>query len=150
MDWFLFIFKRGFHYYLVISESESDAWEQILWREIDATRNSIQALAQFHYSHNEVLNLNTNQLQNKLFEELGINWDSLEPKYKRGVYIKRFITDKPFTKEEIDLLPLKHNARQNPDLCVKRSVIKEIEYPIFSKIINKVEVIFDDDKPSYL
>jgi hypothetical protein len=29
MDWILFIFKRGFHHYLVCGESETDAWKQL-------------------------------------------------------------------------------------------------------------------------
>ena len=30
---------------------------------------------------------------------------------------------------------------------IERSVVKQIEYPIFNKIINKVEVIFEDAEP---
>ena len=33
MDWILFIFKRGFHHYLVCGESEKDAWEQLCRRQ---------------------------------------------------------------------------------------------------------------------
>jgi hypothetical protein len=29
MDWILFIYKRGFHHYLVCGESETDAWKQL-------------------------------------------------------------------------------------------------------------------------
>ena len=29
MDWVLYIFKRGFHHYLVAAESETDAWTQL-------------------------------------------------------------------------------------------------------------------------
>lgn len=29
MDWHLFIFKRGFHHYLVTAESEENAWERL-------------------------------------------------------------------------------------------------------------------------
>lgn len=28
-EWILFVFKRGFHYYLVNGENETDAWVQL-------------------------------------------------------------------------------------------------------------------------
>lgn len=67
--------------------------------------------------------------------------------FKRGTYVKRFKTSKPFTSEEIEKLPAKHQARKNPNLVIERSVVKEIEYPVFSKIKNKVDVIFYDAEP---
>jgi len=33
MEWTLFIFKRGFHHYLVSGESEIDAWKQLCNRQ---------------------------------------------------------------------------------------------------------------------
>lgn len=44
-------------------------------------------------------------------------------------------------------LPPMHQAHKNPNLIIERSVIKEIEYPIFSKIGNKVDVIFYNAEP---
>ena len=40
-----------------------------------------------------------------------------------------------------------HQAHKNPNLIIERSVVKEIEYPIFNKIENKVDVIFFDAEP---
>jgi hypothetical protein len=33
MDWILFVFKHGRHYYLVSADSEEDAWEQLTKRQ---------------------------------------------------------------------------------------------------------------------
>jgi hypothetical protein len=79
--------------------------------------------------------------------EKGVNWNDLEVKFKRGTYIKRVKTSKPFSKDELATLPLKHQAHKNPDLIIGRSVVKEIEYPIFNKIKNMVDVIFFDAEP---
>lgn len=49
--------------------------------------------------------------------------------------------------EELSTLPPMHQAHKNPDLIIERSVIKEIEYPIFTKITNKEDVIFFDAEP---
>jgi tRNA(His) 5'-end guanylyltransferase len=124
-----------------------DATVQLLWREIDASRNSVQMLAQSLFPHNQLQGLNTSVLQDKMMLEKGVNWNDLESKYKRGVYVKRFIVEKPFTKEELETLPKQHNAHKNPDLVIQRSVIKEIEYPVFTKIKNPVDVIFFNQEP---
>ena len=124
-----------------------DAVNQILWREIDASKNSVQMLGHFHFSHNELNNLNTDQIQDKLFREKGVNWNDLEPKFKRGTYVMRKKLLVPFSKDEIDKLPLKHEARINPDLVIERSVVEVVDVPIFSKIENKVGVIFNNERP---
>lgn len=124
-----------------------DACVQLLWRENDATKNSISMLAQSLFSHRELQNLTGEQMQDKMMLEKNVNWNDLPIKYKRGSYIKRIKTSKPFSSEELAALPKKHQAHKNPDLIVERSIIKAIEYPIFSKITNKVEVIFYNAEP---
>lgn len=124
-----------------------DACVQLLWRENDATKNSISMLAQSHFSHKSLENMNGSQMQDRLMLEKGVNWNELPVKYKRGTYVKRIKTSTPFSVEELATLNPKHNAHKNPELVKERSVIKEIEYPIFNKIINKVEVIFEDAEP---
>lgn len=55
-----------------------------VWRQQDATRNSIQMLGQAYFSHKQLHKLSCEQIQEKLFQEHGINW-SAEPTYfKRG------------------------------------------------------------------
>jgi tRNA(His) guanylyltransferase len=127
-----------------------DATTQLLWREIDATRNSIQMLGHHYFSDKELFKLNTSQIQDKLVLEKNINWNDLESKYKKGSYIKRVVTTESFKEEELSQLPKNHNARKNPNLVFERSIIKEIEYPIFSKIQNRVNVVFYDHTPEVL
>lgn len=56
----------------------------ILWRQQDATRNSINVVAQSNFSHKELHGLNVNQVQNKLFKERNINWNNFPTYLKRG------------------------------------------------------------------
>lgn len=56
----------------------------LLWRQQDATRNSINAVGQAYFSHRELQGLNVNQIQDKLFKEKGINWSDLPIYLKRG------------------------------------------------------------------
>lgn len=124
-----------------------DATVQLLWRENDATKNSISMLAQSLFSHKELQGLDGNQMQDKMMLEKGVNWNDLPARLKRGVYVKRIKTSKPFSVEELKDLPPKHEAHSNPELVIERSVIKEIEYPIFNTITNKVDTIFFDQEP---
>lgn len=124
-----------------------DACVQLLWRENDATKNSIQMLAQSLFSHASLQQLNSTQLQDKMMLEKNVNWNDLETRLKRGTYVKRIKTSKPFSKDELKNLPEKHKAHKDPNLVIERSIIEEIEYPIFNKITNKEEVIFFDAKP---
>lgn len=56
----------------------------IIWRQQDATRNSIQSLAQSQFSHKELHGLSCDKLHDKLFTERGISWNDLEVYKKRG------------------------------------------------------------------
>lgn len=124
-----------------------DAAVQLLWRENDATKNSISMLAQSLFSHSSLQNLNGSQLQDKMMLEKGINWNDLPVRNKRGTYVKRIKVSKPFTAEELATLHPMHNAHKNPNLVIERNIVQEIEYPIFNKITNKAEVIFEDAEP---
>jgi tRNA(His) guanylyltransferase len=128
-----------------------DAAVQLLWRENDATKNSVSMLAQSHFSHGKkgsrLHGLNGSQMQDLLMNEKGVNWNDLPAKYKRGIYVKRTKKSTPFSAEELASLPPMHNAHKNPDLVIERSVIDRIEYPIFQKIENKTGVIFNDEEP---
>lgn len=56
----------------------------ILWRQQDATRNSISSTGQTYFSHKQLEGLNSNQIQELLFKEKGINWNDYPAKFKRG------------------------------------------------------------------
>ena len=74
-----------------------------IWRQQDATRNSIQGLARAHFSHNECDNLNSNQLQDELMLKKGINWNHIPTAYKRGSCIIKQSNCKPNIDNEIPI-----------------------------------------------
>lgn len=55
-----------------------------IWRQNDATRNSIQGLGQAHFSQKEMNGISNNDVQDKLMLEKGINWNDTESYFKRG------------------------------------------------------------------
>jgi tRNA(His) 5'-end guanylyltransferase len=62
---------------------EAELCNYFIWRQQDATRNSIQMLAQSLYSQKELNNKNTSELQELTFQK-GKNWNDVETKFKRG------------------------------------------------------------------
>ncbi len=72
-----------------------------VWRQLDATRNSINMLGQFYFSHKELQNKNTNQIQDMLMltikndQPLAVNWNDLDVWKKRGTTITRGDTSIP-------------------------------------------------------
>ncbi|MFA5722800.1 MAG: tRNA(His) guanylyltransferase Thg1 family protein [Candidatus Pacearchaeota archaeon] len=60
-----------------------------IWRQQDATRNSISMAAQAYFSHSELQNVNTGKQQDMLMLQKGINWNEYPTPAKRGWTIKR-------------------------------------------------------------
>ena len=56
----------------------------VYWRQLDATRNSIQMVGQANFSHKELQNKSCNMIQDMLFIQRGINWNDLPTHLKRG------------------------------------------------------------------
>lgn len=56
----------------------------IYWRQLDATRNSIQMVGQANFSHKELQKKSCNMIQEMLFAEKGINWNDYPTHLKRG------------------------------------------------------------------
>lgn len=125
---------------------EFEVTNYFIWREQDAVRNSIQGAARSVYSHNECLNKNTSELQDMLWSK-GINWNNYPSYFKRGTYVRRRTVVKPFSQEELDSLPLKHKARTNPDLLIKRVVVMEENFPQLTQMTNREQVILHGADP---
>ena len=59
----------------------------IYWRQLDATRNSIQMVGQANFSHKELQNKSCNDIQDMLHEQKGINWNDYPTVCKRGTAV---------------------------------------------------------------
>lgn len=56
----------------------------LYWRQLDATRNSVQMVGQAYFSHKQLHGKSCNQIQDMLHEEKGINWNDFPVPQKRG------------------------------------------------------------------
>lgn len=98
---------------------KEEVTNNIYWRQLDATRNSIQMVGQANFSHKELQNKSCNQIQDILFTQKGINWNDIPTHLKRGSCC---------VKENY----IFENANEKGDSCTERSRwIIDKEIPIF-------------------
>jgi tRNA(His) 5'-end guanylyltransferase len=71
---------------------KEDVLNNVLWRQQDATRNSVQMLGHFHFSHTELQNKNVSQIQDMLMLTHQVNWNDLEVWKRRGFCVHRRIS----------------------------------------------------------
>ena len=74
----------------VFNIPESEVCNYFIWRQQDATRNSIETLGRCYFSQKELNGVNCNGIQDKLMTEKNINWNDAPVFFKRGVCVKRF------------------------------------------------------------
>lgn len=55
-----------------------------IWRQQDASRNSVQMLGRYYFSHKEMHQKNVSAVQDMLMLEKGINWNDIDTWMKRG------------------------------------------------------------------
>ena len=68
----------------VFNVPKEEVCNLIYWRQLDATRNSIQMVGQANFSHNELQNKSCNDIQDMLFTQRDINWNNYPVHLKRG------------------------------------------------------------------
>lgn len=79
--------------------TQCEAANYFIWRQKDAERNSLQMVAQSHYSHKALLGKGHAELH-EMIHEVGDNWDKYPAGWKRG----RVVTphDEPVTVPYVD------------------------------------------------
>ena len=60
-----------------------------IWRQQDATRNSIEMLGRSYFAHKELHHVTCSGIQDKLMLEKNVNWNDCPTFFKRGVCIKK-------------------------------------------------------------
>lgn len=104
----------------------------IYWRQLDAMRNSVQAVGQANFSHKELQGKSCADIK-EMLKEKGIDWDSLSLEYQRGsCCVKNVITVK---KEQIIFPSGKKivvpTVRLRDTSKLERAWIIDKEIPIF-------------------
>lgn len=95
----------------------------LIWRQQDASRNSVQMLGHFHFSQKQMHAKNNSEVQDMLMLEKGVNWNDLPVWMRRGSCVVR--------EKEIDL---------GGDMPPPRERVREDEaIPVFTQDRDYVE-----------
>ncbi len=119
--------------------TKGDALEVFLWREDDATKNSITMAAQSVYSHKELHGKNSSDKQEMLFQK-GINWNDYPSHFKRGAFFKRENYTKEMTIEEYEKIPSKKRPK---DRLITRSHVVELDLGPIRQNLNFLEKVYE-------
>lgn len=90
----------------------------IYWRQLDATRNSIQMIGQANFSHGELQEKTCNMIQDMLMEQKGINWSDYPAYLKRGTAVikEEYLTENDSVRTrwvvDLDMPQLKSENRE--------------------------------------
>lgn len=105
----------------VFSIPKEEVCNCLIWRQQDATRNSIQSVGQANFSQKQLHGKSCNIIQDMLFTEKGINWNDFPTDCKRG------------------------------SCCYKRQVEKVVTIPRTGeeRLVNRNEWFIDKDIPIF-
>ena len=73
----------------------------IYWRQLDASRNSIQMVGQANFSHNELQNKSCKDIQDMLMLQKNINWNDFPTYQKRGSCVVKSDEKETITEDNI-------------------------------------------------
>lgn len=123
-----------------------EAANVFVWREPDATKNSVSMAARAHYDHDAVHGRTSPELQELLWRK-SVNWNDYPAFFKRGTYLRYRAVRRPFAAAELESLPPKHAARSNPGLLVERFECVALALPPLSKLEGRIGVLFGGEEP---
>lgn len=120
----------------VFSIPREEVTNYFIWRENDASRNSVSMLAQAHFSHKELQGMSCSKMQDMLMTFAGTNWNDQPIPFKRGVCCVK--------KTFLETLP-----DQNTVFERSRWVVDQ-EIPIFSQDRDYIERYVNIDRNNEL
>lgn len=115
----------------VFNLPKEEVLNYLVYRQQDATRNSIQSAGQAYFSRKELLRKTNDVIQDMLFTQKGVNWNNYPAAYKRGVCCVRKLIETPVSPKA----PEGAKPGQRPKWVL------DMEIPIFNRdpdYINKL------------
>lgn len=122
--------------------SKEEAANAFLWRVMDARKNAISMLAQSHFSP-KALHGKDQTAMRAMLADVGVEFEDYPVAFKHGSFVRRTNVERMLSAEELAAIPERHR----PTGPVVRSEMQVVEMPFFSKVANRVGVIFDGEAP---
>jgi tRNA(His) guanylyltransferase len=104
-----------------------EVYNYFVWRQQDASRNSISMTAQAHFSHARLQGKSSDEMQEMLWSEKGINWNDLPVGFKRGRVVERVTAVRDVTYTD------KRAGEERTQTGVIRHEWRVVEPPVFTR-----------------
>lgn len=124
--------------------SEVEAANAVLWREQDATKNSVSMLAHHHFEHGDLQSKNTKEMI-RLLEIVEVDWSACPTAFKRGTYFQKKEVVVYLTREELEAIPTRFRPSWSNSVTHNR--ILEVTMPPMGSVANRTEVLIHGIKP---
>lgn len=119
-----------------------EAYNAVLWRQQDATKNAISMAAQSMFSHKVLQNKNSSEMQEMMWSQHGINFNDYPAFFKRGMFVRRVKRERILTDVEMSNIPEAHR----PTGPVVRSSVEAADIWL-SRQTKPLDVLFFDAEP---
>lgn len=109
-----------------------------VWRQKDATRNSVSMAAQAHFSHKQLHGKSSGEMQEMLWSEYGVNWNDYDPRFKRGTVVV----------PEVQVGSVSYVDRRTQETSVAQDVERRVWTISAAPIFTQDRAFFADHIPS--
>lgn len=124
--------------------SKEEAANTLLWRALDARKNSVSSACRAHFSAKAMHGKDQDDMR-AMLASAGIDFNVTYPSEDRyGVYYRRVSGEREIDDETWDAIPEKHRP---PSRIAIRSWIEAIDMPFFGDVANRADVIFNGAAP---
>lgn len=123
--------------------SLQEAANEFLWRELDATKNSI-SMAAHHFFGDKATWGKTGEQKIQMMKDMGVDWNDYPAFFKRGTFVRNEQFEIELDAEELAKIPEKH--RDVNKKAIRRRMV-EMDVPSFRTVTNRVDVVFREAAP---
>lgn len=120
------------------------AADNFLWREMDATKNSVSMMAHSMFSNKQLQGVTTKE-RRQMLRDHGTPWEDIEPRLKRGSFFMNTLEFRALSEAELERIPEKHR----PIGTVIRSRVVRKDWERLTKMKLRADVLFYDREPEY-
>ena len=124
--------------------NRNEAANCFVWREWDATKNSVSMAAHNIFSHKELQGKKRPEMMDMLMS-VGVNWNDYPSLFKRGTYVSKREVETTLSQAQMQKIPEEYRPKYG---IVKRNHSTALEnVPPITKIENRLGFIFDKEEP---
>lgn len=119
----------------VFNCSQLDAAKFFIWRQMDATKNSVSLVASENFSHKSLQGISSKERKQKL-REIGDPWEDYPEFFKQGIYVGKFVREVKVKDDK----SIPEEVKANMPETIERNVLETFTMSQLDKTENPVDI----------